>query len=118
MLSRYGPRHILGAADANVVAGVGAATATAVGGKKVIPAVVIDQVGGFAVDRDVERLVVRIDPLARLRIKLNQADDIQNTSRRPATASRQSGSRKTAGSIALQSSTPSDEATTPPSSHL
>ena len=51
-----------------------AATATAVGGQQVIPTVMIDQHGGFAVDRDVYGLAVRIDALARLGIEFDQAD--------------------------------------------
>jgi len=43
------------AAHADVVAGVGAATATTVRGQQVIPALAIDQDRGFAVDGDVAR---------------------------------------------------------------
>ena len=69
-----GAGHLSGAAHADVVAGVGAPTATAVRGQQVIPAVVIDHVRGFAVDGDVHGLVDWNHPLAGLGIELHEAD--------------------------------------------
>ena len=69
-----GTGHFLRAAHADVVAGVGAAAATAVRGQQVIPAIVIDHVGRFAVDGEVAGLVVGVEALARLGIELDQPD--------------------------------------------
>jgi len=62
----------LRAPNTNVVAGVGPSTATAMRGQQIIPAIVINQIGGFAIDRDVHRLVVWVHALAGPGIKLNQ----------------------------------------------
>ena len=64
----------LRAAHADVVAGVGAAAATAVRGQQVIPAIVIDHVGRFAVDGEVARFVIRVFALTGLGIELDQPD--------------------------------------------
>ena len=63
----------LRATDADVVGGVGAVAAGAVRAQQVIPAVAIDQVGGFHVDGDVDRLVA-VDALAGLGIEFDDAD--------------------------------------------
>ena len=69
-----GTGHFPGAAHADVVAGIGAAAATAVRGQQVIPAIVIDHVGGFAVDGEVAGLVVGVEALAGLGIEFHQPD--------------------------------------------
>ena len=69
-----GTGHFLRAAHADVVAGIGAAAATAVRGQQVIPAIVIDHVGGFAVDGEIAGLVVGVAALARLGIEFDQPD--------------------------------------------
>src|SRR5205807_1539771 len=69
-----GAGDLLCAAHADLVAGVGAAAATTVRGEQVIPAVVIHQVGGFAVDREVARRVVRIFAFPGFGVELDQAD--------------------------------------------
>ena len=69
-----GTGHLPGAAHADVVAGVGAPTATAVGGQQVIPAVAIDHDRRFAIDRDVHGLVVRVDAFTGLGVELDQPD--------------------------------------------
>ncbi len=65
---------LLRATDANVVARVGPAAATAVRDQQVIPAIVINHDRGFAVDRDVAGLFIGVEALARLGIKLHQPD--------------------------------------------
>src|ERR1019366_7628038 len=47
----------LGAAHAKIVGGVRAVAAGAMSAKKIIPAVVVDRVGGFAVNGDVDGLI-------------------------------------------------------------
>ena len=69
-----GAGHFPGTAHPYVVAGVGATAATAVRGQQVIPAVVVNHVGGFAVDGDIVWLVVGVDAPARLGIQLHQPD--------------------------------------------
>ena len=104
-------------AEADVVAGVRAAAATAMGGQQVIPAIVIHHVGSFAVDGEVAGLIVRVEALAGLGIEFDQPDVAEiGAVGQPQLAV--VGIEKDAGSMALESSTPSDEATTPPSSHL
>ena len=69
-----GPRHFPRAADADVVAGIGSAAATAVRGQQVVEAVVEDHGGGLAVDREIAGRVVRVFARARLGIELDEAD--------------------------------------------
>src|ERR1035438_7164722 len=64
----------LRAPDAYVVAGIGAATATAVRGQEIIPAIMEDHVGRLAVDRQVARLVVGVEAFAGFGIELDQPD--------------------------------------------
>ena len=73
---QVGAGDCLGAAHADVVGGVGAVAAGAVSAKKIIPAVAIDQVGGFAVDGDVDGLVA-FDVLARLGIEFDEPDEAE-----------------------------------------
>ncbi len=74
MWSMKGPVTFLERPDADVVTGVCSPTATAVRGEQVVPALVIDQVRCFAVDRDVHGLVARVETRAGLGIELDQPD--------------------------------------------
>ena len=69
-----GAGHLARAAHADVVGGIGALAAGAVGDQQVVPAVVIDRNGGFGVDRDVHRRAVRVTALSGLGIQLDQPD--------------------------------------------
>jgi hypothetical protein len=69
-----GTRHSPRAADADVVAGIGSAAATAVRRQKVVEAVVEDHGGGLAVDREIAGCVAGVFARARPGIELDEAD--------------------------------------------
>ena len=83
-----GSGDFLRAAHADVVAGVGAAAATAVRGQQVIPAIVIHHVGRFAVDGEVAWAVVRDRGACPSWDRVRPAGCSRNTSRRRARACR------------------------------
>jgi len=51
-----------------------ATAATAVSDKQVIPAIAVDHVGGFPVDRDIARRILRMQALPGFRVQFHQAD--------------------------------------------
>ena len=71
-----GAQHIPGAAHADVIGRVGAVAAGAVSAEQVVPAVAIEQIGGFHVDGDVYRLVAG-DPFSRFGIELDHTDEAE-----------------------------------------
>ena len=71
----------------------------------------------FAVDGDVDRLGLRVLALARLRIQFDEAD-VAEYDPKVSHIVPLVGSRSTPGSMALLSSTPSDQTIGPASSHL
>ena len=79
MLSRYGPGHLLGAAHADVVGGVGAVAACAVSAQKIVPAVAIHHISGFAVDGDVNGLVAG-HAHSRFGVELDDPDEAEISS--------------------------------------
>ena len=68
--------HFLGAAHDDVVGGVGAVAARAVSAKQVVPAVAIHHGSGFAVDGDIQGLVVG-NAHSRLGIELDHPDEAE-----------------------------------------
>ena len=66
--------HFARATHADVVSGIGALTAGAVGYQQVVPPVAIDRNRGFGVDCDVYRRAVRVTALSGFGIQLDQPD--------------------------------------------